>query len=210
MSLSNNKRILAVTDIILRLVWYLSVAGTAFYVVFMLAGPIFGFIDNSLGLKTPVYFSVIEEGTVTFDSDQIVPVKIKRAKGLIRIEKPVPQALVLPFFIMTLGIACLGMWVFYSLRKIIQSVKDGNPFSVNNGKRLRIIAFSMMGIEIIGAFAGLIKMLYILPRLDFESVKIHSIIHISPHVIIAGLVILVIAEAFRIGAEMKDEQELTI
>ena len=35
-------------------------------------------------------------------------------------------------------------------------------------------------------------------------------IHINFHVIMAGLVILVIAEAFRIGVEMKEEQELTV
>lgn len=210
MSISTNKRIIATADFILRLVWYISIAGTAFYIVFMLAGPIFGFIDNTLGLKTPVKFSILEQGVATFNSDQIVPVNIKHAKGIIRIEKPVPQALVVPFFIMTLGMAGLILWVFYSLRKIIQSVKEGNPFSVHNGRRLRVIAFSMIGIEVIGAFADLIKMLYLVPKLSFETVKIHSIIHISPHVIIAGLVILVIAEAFRIGAEMKDEQELTI
>ena len=52
-------------------------------------------------------------------------------------------------------------------------------------------------------------MLYLAPRLQFETIIIQSKIHVSFHVIVAGLVILVIAEAFRIGVEMKEEQELT-
>ena len=75
---------------------------------------------------------------------------------------------------------------------------------------LRIIAFSMVGIELIRGLADLTKMLYLEPRLHFETILIRSDISISFHVIIAGLVILVIAEAFRIGVEIKDEQEFTV
>ena len=54
------------------------------------------------------------------------------------------------------------------------------------------------------------KILYLEPRLQFETVMIQAKILINFHVIMAGLVILVIAEAFRIGVEMKEEQELTV
>jgi hypothetical protein len=68
----------------------------------------------------------------------------------------------------------------------------------------------MVGIELIRGLADLTKMLYREPRLHFETILIRSDISISLHVIIAGLVILVIAEAFRVGAEITEEQELTV
>jgi hypothetical protein len=176
----------------------------------MLIGPILGVADYSSGLSTPMEFSVSEQGTATFNSNQVLPVKIVRAKGLIQINRPVPTVLLIPFFLLNLIFSGLILWVVYSLWKIVQSVRQKNPFTTINGKRLRIIAFSMVGIELVRGLADLTKMLYLEPRLHFETILIRSDISISFHVIIAGLVILVIAEAFRIGAEITEEQELTV
>ena len=176
----------------------------------MLLGPVLGITEYTSGLITPIEFSVNEQGTATFDSDQTVPVQINNAKGYFRIDRPIPTTLIVVFFLMNLVVSGLILWVIYVLWKIVQSVQQKNPFIVLNGRRLRIIAFSMIGIELSQGLANLIKMLYLEPRLQFETIIIQSKIHVSFHVIVAGLVILVIAEAFRIGVEMKEEQELTV
>ncbi|MBC8345295.1 MAG: DUF2975 domain-containing protein [Candidatus Marinimicrobia bacterium] len=205
-----NNKLVAVADVVLRIIWYLSIAGTVFFMGKMLLGPVLGITEYSSGLVTPIEFSVNEQGTATFDSDQTVPVKINHAKGFFKIDRPVPTMLMVVFFLLNLVVSGLILWVIYALWKIVQSVRQKNPFIVKNGRRLRIIAFSMIGIELIQGLANLIKMLYLEPRLNFDTILVQSKIHISFHVIVAGLVILVIAEAFRIGAELKEEQELTI
>ena len=205
-----NKKIVATADITLRIIFYIFILGTTFFLGRMLIGPILGVTDYSSGLSTPMEFSVSEQGTATFNSNQVVPVKIVRGRGLVQINRPVPNALLVPFFILNLIFSGLILWVVYSLWKIVQSVRQKNPFTTINGKRLRIIAFSMVGIELIRGLADLTKMLYLEPRLHFETILIRSDISISFHVIVAGLVILVIAEAFRIGVEIKEEQEFTV
>jgi hypothetical protein len=205
-----NNKLVAAAEIVLRIIWYLSIAGTIFFMGKMLLGPVLGITEYTSGLITPIEFSVNEEGTATFDSDQTVPVQIINAKGYFRIDRPIPTTLIVVFFLMNLVVSGLILWVIYVLWKIVQSVKQKNPFIVLNGRRLRIIAFSMIGIELSQGLANLIKMLYLAPRLQFETIIIQSKIHVSFHVIVAGLVILVIAEAFRIGVEMKEEQELTV
>lgn len=210
MSKNLNNKLVAAAEIVLRIIWYLSIAGTIFFMGKMLLGPVLGITEYTSGLITPIEFSVNEQGTATFDSDQTVPVQINNAKGYFRIDRPIPTTLIVVFFLMNLVVSGLILWVIYVLWKIVQSVQQKNPFIVLNGRRLRIIAFSMIGIELSQGLANLIKMLYLAPRLQFETIIIQSKIHVSFHVIVAGLVILVIAEAFRIGVEMKEEQELTV
>lgn len=210
MSKNLNNKLVAAAEIVLRIIWYLSIAGTIFFMGKMLLGPVLGITEYTSGLITPIEFSVNEEGTAAFDSDQTVPVQINNAKGYFRIDRPIPTTLIVVFFLMNLVVSGLILWVIYVLWKIVQSVQQKNPFIVLNGRRLRIIAFSMIGIELSQGLANLIKMLYLAPRLQFETIIIQSKIHVSFHVIVAGLVILVIAEAFRIGVEMKEEQELTV
>ena len=205
-----NRKIVATADITLRIVFYIFILGATFFMGKTLMGPILGVSDYSSGLSTPMEFSVPEQGTATFNSNQVVPVKIVGGRGVVQINRPVPNVLLIPFFILNFIFFGLILWIVYSLRKIVQSVRQKNPFTSTNGKRLRIIAFSMVGIELIRGLADLTKMLYLEPRLHFETILIHSDISISLHVIIAGLVILVIAEAFRIGAEITEEQELTV
>lgn len=205
-----NRKIVATADITLRIVFYIFILGATFFMGKTLMGPILGVSDYSSGLSTPMEFSVPEQGTATFNSNQVVPVKIVGGRGVVQINRPVPNVLLIPFFILNFIFFGLILWIVYSLRKIVQSVRQKNPFTSTNGKRLRIIAFSMVGIELIRGLADLTKMLYLEPRLHFETILIRSDISISLHVIIAGLVILVIAEAFRIGAEITEEQELTV
>ena len=205
-----NRKIVATADITLRIVFYIFILGATFFMGKTLMGPILGVSDYSSGLSTPMEFSVPEQGTATFNSNQVVPVKIVGGRGVVQINRPVPNVLLIPFFILNFIFFGLILWIVYSLRKIVQSVRQKNPFTSTNGKRLRIIAFSMVGIELIRGLADLTKMLYLEPRLHFETILIRSDISISLGVIIAGLVILVIAEAFRIGAEITEEQELTV
>ena len=205
-----NRKIVATADITLRIVFYIFILGATFFMGKTLMGPILGVSDYSSGLSTPMEFSVPEQGTATFNSNQVVPVKIVGGRGVVQINRPVPNVLLIPFFILNFIFSGLILWIVYSLWKIVQSVRQKNPFTSTNGKRLRIIAFSMVGIELIRGLADLTKMLYLEPRLHFETILIRSDISISFHVIIAGLVILVIAEAFRIGAEITEEQELTV
>jgi len=52
--------------------------------------------------------------------------------------------------------------------------------------------------------------LFITPRLSFDSIIPESSISFNVEDILSAMVIIVIGEAFRIGAEMKKEQDLMI
>ena len=110
-----NRKIVATADITLRIVFYIFILGTTFFMGKMLIGPILGVADYSSGLSTPMEFSVPEQGTATFNSNQVVPVKIVGGRGVVQINRPVPNVLLIPFFILNFIFFGLILWIVYSL-----------------------------------------------------------------------------------------------
>lgn len=81
---------------------------------------------------------------------------------------------------------------------------------MKNGNRLRWIGFSILIIGIFDFFHDILLNIFITPRLSFESIIPKSTIHFNLSLLLVAMIIIVIGEAFRIGAEMKEEQELTV
>jgi len=96
------------------------------------------------------------------------------------------------------------------MRQIVRSVGKGQPFIPENGERLRWIGLSILLIIGFDFFHDILLNLFITPRLTFDSIVFETSNHFDFRFILLALVILVIGEAFRIGAEMKKEQDLMI
>jgi hypothetical protein len=117
-----------------------------------------------------------------------------------------------------IGFNLLSMWVSfaislsitYLLRQIFRSLAQNNPFVVFNAQRLRIIAFLIM-FSAVTSFAHDALVNWFLQQnfmLDGSNIRAHLVIDVKT--IMAGLIVLIIAEIFRIGAQLKEEQDLTV
>ena len=102
------------------------------------------------------------------------------------------------------------IWVMFLLRQIVRTVGKGNPFVPDNGKRLRWIGLSILAVTFFDFIHDILLNLFITPRLTFESIVTQSTLSLSIEDLLSAMVIIVIGEAFRIGAEMKKEQDLMI
>jgi hypothetical protein len=103
-----------------------------------------------------------------------------------------------------------GLIIVGRLRRLFASFTSGEPFRRENTMHLRVIWVTMLGIEIarfvlMGVLAGVFASGAIPGGADAD-LKIN--IDISTWMSIAILIVL--AEVFREGARMKEEQELTI
>jgi len=177
--------------------------------IMLLAGPIFGITDSTTKLFYPVQFQVEEEGIAGI-SGQDLPVELKRAKAFALIEAPTPTGLLIPVKLMRFGMFGVMIWVLFFLRQIVRSVGKGHPFDPENGKRLRWIGVSILAVTLFDFFHDILLNLFITPRLTFDSIIPESFISFNVEDILSAMVIIVIGEAFRIGAEMKKEQDLMI
>ncbi len=177
--------------------------------IMLLVGPVLGITDQTTKLYYPVQFHVDEEGMALM-SDQELSVKLKHAKAIAIIEAPTPTGLLVPVKLIRYGMFGIIIWVMFLMRQIVRSVGKGQPFIPENGKRLRWIGLSILLIIGFDFLHDILLNLFITPRLTFDSIVFETSNHFDFRFILLALVILVIGEAFRIGAEMKKEQDLMI
>ncbi len=107
----------------------------------------------------------------------------------------------------------LVLLVMYHLRGFLESLKTGNPFIKKNAGKIRIIGLFIIGAEILRFLSVFGFILYLKNKISipgswiyWESFKSHF----NLGTLFLGFVILVIAEIFRLGAKLQEEQELTI
>ena len=192
------------TGITIGLTGYIS-----FRCIMLMVGPILGITDSTTKLYYPVQFEVEEEGFAEI-GNQKLPVKIKEAKAYALIQAPAPTGLLIPVKLMRFGMFGVIIWVLFLLRQIVRTVGKGNPFVPDNGKRLRWIGLSILAVTFFDFIHDILLNLFITPRLIFESIVTQSTLSLSIEDLLSAMVIIVIGEAFRIGAEMKKEQDLMI
>ena len=185
----------------------------AIYIVYrflmLLAGPVFGITDQTTKLFYPVHFNVEEEGVAEFSGREL-PVKITKAQALALIESPMPEWLLIPVKLIRFSIFGFIIWILLLLRQLIRSVGKGDPFNIKNGNRLLWIGLSVLIIGVFDFFHDILLNIFITPKLSFDSIIPESSIHFNLSLLLVAMVIIVIGEAFRIGAEMKEEQDLTV
>lgn len=198
-----------ITDWILTSLTILVGLYLSFRFIMLLVGPVLNITDSTTKLFFPISFNVEEEGVAEI-RDQELPVKLKHAEAYVLIKAPAPTGLLIPVKLMRFGMLGVMIWVLFILRKIVRSVGKGNPFDPENGKRLRLIGLSIIAVTLFDFLHDILLNLFITPRLSFDSIVPQSSVSFSVEGILSAMVILVIGEAFRIGAEMKKEQDLMI
>lgn len=107
----------------------------------------------------------------------------------------------------------LALLIMYHLRGFLESLKTGNPFIKKNAGKIRIIGLYIIGVEILRFLSVFGFILYLKNKISITGSWIYwdsFKSHFDPGTLFLGFVILVIAEIFRLGAKLKEEQELTI
>ena len=94
------------------------------------------------------------------------------------------------------------------LRRVFVTLTQGDPFQPLNVKRLRLIGFTLAGIEL---FSYLVRAVLVWwkARTDLD-VSLNLVQGFDLTVWFAVLVVFVLAEVFREGARLRHEAELTI
>jgi hypothetical protein len=136
--------------------------------------------------------------------------------GLIRIFKQygLPVALVYALFF---------AWLFDCLRRLFRNVRRGNSFTPQTIRLVRVIGFSLIGFSLVSAgVEGLLSMALIdYLRAHISAPGLTWVMQAPAHggqvtfepgapVFLAGLLVLALAEVFRQGLALKNDNDLTI
>lgn len=211
MNKQRNRTILLVGELLLAIIWYLGITAAVALTIYELAankgGPEVGY---------PVRFKIEEEGVLPYSDEQVFAVEIARAEGELRIKDWVPWGLKLySLGVMLLGMA-LSLGIVYFLRKMAATLKAEGPFTGENARRLRWIAILIIGLGLAERLFTWIHYRLLVSKVELAGIKMHMsrlsdlTFGMPWDFLTAGILVLLLAEVFRMGVEMQDEQKLTV
>ena len=96
------------------------------------------------------------------------------------------------------------------LQSVFRTLRDGRPFDAANAARIRWIGFAVIAGELVQSLVRFGGNVYANAHFAADAVRFDAWPSIDVYAIIHGLVIVVIAEVFRAGARLDEEQSLTI
>ncbi|BDC49240.1 hypothetical protein F183_A15560 [Bryobacterales bacterium F-183] len=105
---------------------------------------------------------------------------------------------------------CFLLWGVTQLRALFHSIRQGNVFIPDNVTRIRRIGWMVIVGEFIRAALGIWWSYYSSTNFKADGVQFITEIDVNGTPILCGLVILVVAQVFREGVRLIDEQSLTI
>ena len=118
------------------------------------------------------------------------------------------------FRIANLGVViamlALGLWVLGQLRAVFRTLRDGQPFLPANTSRIRQIAWAVIIGEILRSAFVLFENYYVMTHFQADGLRFYAKSEVNVFAIINGLIILVIAEVFRAGTRLDEDQSLTV
>jgi DUF2975 family protein len=118
------------------------------------------------------------------------------------------------FFVANLVLAIctfgLALWVLGLLRSLVRSVRAGHPFAAANAGRVRAIGWAVIVGEMARASLVYFENHYAMTHFAVQSLQFVARPHISVFAIGHGLIILALAEVFRVGTRLDEDQSLTI
>ncbi len=108
-------------------------------------------------------------------------------------------------FLVAVGLYVLALGLIVNrLRRVFETLIQGDPFRPANVRRLRVVGLSLIGLEAIGYLVRM-ALIWLAPE-GRESISLS----ISLSGWFAILAVFVLAEVFREGARLRSDAELTI
>ena len=198
---------------LLTVVWYGAALFLALTVCMAIVLPWIGGVGgHGTGgrLSVPVFFSVDTPlHAITGGSQAIGRTQIRNVTGSLSL--PVQSR---AFLAINLGLLAALMavvlWIVGELRALIRAVRDGRPFVPANATHVRRIGWAMILGAVGQTLVVFLETSYVARRYIADGLQFNAGVDLHIGTIMAGLIVLVIGEAFRAGTRLQEEQSLTV
>lgn len=162
-------------------------------------------------IDLPVSFSVDARALpVSAPSLGIDHAEVEHARGSLKFSPPPGSSLVAPLL---LGLAVMFAAILFvtgQLRAVIRTLRDGRPFVPANAARIRWIGFAVIAGEIARAVIVYSANAHVMTHFAATGLHFDARPDLNVVTIVHGLIILAIAEVFRTGTRLDEDQSLTI
>ncbi|HEY2431713.1 MAG TPA: DUF2975 domain-containing protein [Vicinamibacterales bacterium] len=132
---------------------------------------------------------------------------IERGSGLLRLAAPDR-----PWVAVTAVAAMTGLtlWVLAELAALCRAARDGQPFAPANAGRIRRLGLAFVLAELCRAFIVYGAHAYAASHFAADHLRFTASPHLNALSIVSALILFVLAEAFRTGTRLDEDQSLTV
>lgn len=162
-------------------------------------------------MDIPASFSIDAQALpVTAPSLGVEGARIEDVRGSLKFSPPPGASLVTPTLLGLAILFALALFVLGQLRALIRTVRDGRPFVPANAARIRWIACAVIAGELARAAVMYSANSYVMTHFSANGLRFDARTDLNVFTIVHGLLILAIAEVFRTGTRLDEDQSLTI
>ncbi len=210
--------IVSFLTILLNAAWLLAALGLALSAGLLVISPFdkgpveisAGWLGAGTTMTIPVSFHVDPQAhRITAASLGVEDARIEDARGSLRFPARRGAFLIanLTFLIVFFAI---GLWAIGQLRVVFRTLRDGHPFVRANAKRIRAIGYAVVVGEIARSAIVFYENYYAMTHFAADGLRFEAQPDLNVLAIVGGLIILVIAEVFKAGTRLDEEQALTV
>jgi hypothetical protein len=202
------RSIASLIRVVLDTAWWLVVVSLALLTVLLGFSFFVNLEGNNLTMDLPVALelnSPVHGSSASMETDA----RIEKLRGNLRF--PVRSG---AFFSgsMFLTVLLLGflLWVLTQLRHIFRSLSRGRPFIPENARRIRWVGYTVISGELARAALVYFWSYYTSQHFTWNGLHFVASTDFNSITFAGGFAILVIAEVFREGTRLQEDQSLTI
>ncbi len=178
---------------LLRLAWYLGIVSGVLLIggqiYLMLASP--GWLGETMKLQ-------IETSGLVFSFTE-------------GFSAPEAGTLFIFQFTLVIPLLAMGLLIVFHLRKIFSTIAGGDPFSMENSKRIRVIGWTVIAASVLKALLSFFLGLYFSTLVDLPGLVLTANLRLTDFGgVFVGITILILAEVFQHGARLQEESNLTV
>jgi len=158
-------------------------------------------------LVLPVAFE-LDPGTAQVTAvDRLNSGAIDQSVGLLRLNRSDR-----PWFAIAGAAVMVGLvlWILAELAALCRSVRDGQPFAARNAMRIRRLALAVVLGEVSRAAVVYAANAYVAAQFAADHLRFTARPRINAFAIVSALILLVLAEVFRTGTQLDEDQSLTV
>jgi hypothetical protein len=204
--------------ILLNAAWFLVALGLVLSAGLLIISPFdkgpvevsAGWLGVGTTMTIPVAFRVDHQAhRVVAPSLGVDDARIEDARGSLRFPARKGAFLVANLIVLIVMFA-ISLWVIGQLRAVFRTLRDGHPFVRANARRIRAIGYAVIIGEIARSAMVFYENYYAKTHFAADGLRFEARPDLNMLAIVSGLIILVIAEVFRTGTRLDEEQTLTV
>ncbi|HEX3925686.1 MAG TPA: DUF2975 domain-containing protein [Streptosporangiaceae bacterium] len=127
-----------------------------------------------------------------------------------RLSVVAPASVTLAVLAFTLGVLGLVLLIVRQVRALAADAAAGAPFGEQSPQRIRVIGIAIVGAELGRGLAGLASAVWVRGHVAQPGISVRLGFPLDIWVLGAGLLVVLLAEVFRMGVALQRDHDLTI